>query len=484
MTLTRNLAWRDKYVEFLQQTLSIDETDCEINPFFALDEENNYILLKLSEQQFIQIFSALMTGADLTYPEMAHQVVWDFVKGINCPMDLCQLILTCMETTPEIQQFLTDYFNNQSNTNIYQSAQNQLPIEMAQGYNPTCDLDILWGGINNAIEQANQNNIDVLDIFETNTNILEISAELIDNGGENILSTVMASIVDLVQYVQDNIVDSYDGLITTAYLNEIKCDLFCLMKNDCIVTAEIITQYFYDRLSSGLATSDTFLQMVTFIISGTWSGTQLADLMFMSQFGSLAMLGVFFETVGFNNLALNVQLGMLEPSSAWTLLCECSELWTHTFDFTIDDGGFEPQDIWSTGDNAVYINGVGWSYTNTPTTGDYRRTCIIQREFDTTNILSASMTYNLTKGTNSASLQSLTAINSTVLNGATLLASDPISFLSSVTGDDQEHEVTLDNDANKVGFNVSSSIRTSAVYTGNALITSATLTGFGVNPFE
>lgn len=56
---------------------------------FAPDVETE-ILVRWTEQQWERIFSALMNGADLTYPEEAHQVVWDLLKYVEYPVAIEQ----------------------------------------------------------------------------------------------------------------------------------------------------------------------------------------------------------------------------------------------------------------------------------------------------------------------------------------------------------------------------------------------------------
>lgn len=45
------------------------------------------VLVRWTQEQWERVFSALMTGADLSYPEQSHQVVWDLLQFIEYPID-------------------------------------------------------------------------------------------------------------------------------------------------------------------------------------------------------------------------------------------------------------------------------------------------------------------------------------------------------------------------------------------------------------
>lgn len=90
-----HLAYRNRFVKELRQPL--DGVDC-FQPFVNLNPENNLIVLNLSEAQFLQIYSALLTGADIVYPDESIQVVANFLKGLHCPPPLVSEECTTYQT--------------------------------------------------------------------------------------------------------------------------------------------------------------------------------------------------------------------------------------------------------------------------------------------------------------------------------------------------------------------------------------------------
>lgn len=95
------LAWRNRFVKELSQ--EIEGADC-FSPFAFLNPDSNLIVLDLTEAQFTRMFSALLTGADITYPEESHQIQVDFLKGLHCPPSFSEA--ECVEY-PTYANFIT-----------------------------------------------------------------------------------------------------------------------------------------------------------------------------------------------------------------------------------------------------------------------------------------------------------------------------------------------------------------------------------------
>lgn len=42
----------------------------------------------MTESEWVDVFSALMTGADLSYPDRSHQVVWNLLRNLEFPISM------------------------------------------------------------------------------------------------------------------------------------------------------------------------------------------------------------------------------------------------------------------------------------------------------------------------------------------------------------------------------------------------------------
>jgi hypothetical protein len=100
----RKLAFKDRFVWELVQTAG-GETG-SLAPLSFLPDAQTFVLVSFNQAEFNRVFSALMAGADLVYPEQSHQVVWDFLKFIEYPVaipeeaDLQTINLFALNATP------------------------------------------------------------------------------------------------------------------------------------------------------------------------------------------------------------------------------------------------------------------------------------------------------------------------------------------------------------------------------------------------
>ena len=240
----------------------------------------------------------------------------------------CNDVLACI-TNPEtgIMQAIIDSVSLQTAEQFRANGQSQSGLIFGSGVNPACDLDILWGGIRSVIDLANDNNIDVLQILEVVTNPFEFVQEVI-LGIFGVELPIIQSIVDWIGWVQDNILENYEAEITTAYLNEVMCDLFCLTQDSCQLSPETLTNYFYTRLGSSLTIGSLLDETIAFLIGGVWVGTQIADVFFLSQFAFRAQLGKWFRLIGFLSVDTDFRIGANTPDNDWSILCtDCPDTW-------------------------------------------------------------------------------------------------------------------------------------------------------------
>lgn len=81
----RKLAYKDRFVWDLVQQAGGESGS--LPPLQFSPTAETQFLVSLDEGQFTRVFSALLAGADLVYPEQSHQVVWDLLKFIEYPTE-------------------------------------------------------------------------------------------------------------------------------------------------------------------------------------------------------------------------------------------------------------------------------------------------------------------------------------------------------------------------------------------------------------
>lgn len=76
------LAFRNRWVKKLVQ--QVEGVEC-FTPFVVLNPTDNLVVLNLSDEQYRQIFDCILLGADIIYPDISHQIMVNWLKGIHCP---------------------------------------------------------------------------------------------------------------------------------------------------------------------------------------------------------------------------------------------------------------------------------------------------------------------------------------------------------------------------------------------------------------
>lgn len=253
------------------------------------------------------------------------------------------------------------------------------------------------------------------------------------------------------------------------------------MKDNCGITFEQMFDYFQGYFTEDLKFY-TLLQYMTWISGVNPTGTPLVYLMTVIQLYTVYIGEQYLGIGSTNYYGISAQLG--EPDNDWSLLCDDC-VWSHTFDFTVDDGGFSAFGVvLPANPTGVWASGVGWTFTdalwsNAPV--QYRRAVAIRRDIvPDTELTSFSLTYDLTKGAYSASV---TALGMGMQLDATTPASASETSAVITNGVDKVKLITSTQTADRIYVLITPSAQPSAVYSGDVVIKSITLTGTGDNPF-
>lgn len=104
-----SLGYTDRWVRAMGGLITGD-TDCSV-PFPYLPQSTTTrIAYDWTGDTFTKLFSALKTGADLMYPELSNQLLWELLKGVHCPPPL-EANQSCVEYYPSVP-FVSFYPDN------------------------------------------------------------------------------------------------------------------------------------------------------------------------------------------------------------------------------------------------------------------------------------------------------------------------------------------------------------------------------------
>lgn len=262
--------------------------------------------------------------------------VSDIKERLMMMIEICSSMINCIENDEDVQnafsQFIINQINNNSAVqtainNVYNPVQPGMPLPehiAEQNLLPSstgCDENELWGAIVQLIDGMNVNNIDALERNESVGNAAErinlifsaipVIETLPVNEGINFLETIWT----------DDVYEAYVSNDTTSYRDTLKCDLFCIARNNgCNLSIHAVFNYFVSRLD---ATSfDSFAQFAAYLVTGTWIGTEINDMFYATQTAALFYGNKFFDLFGIRNFQDYLELGKRNPSNDWTIFCD------------------------------------------------------------------------------------------------------------------------------------------------------------------
>lgn len=367
MSSPRQLAYKDRFVWYLQQVVSSIFDDCDdFDDRYVFPDMDTRVplVIFLSQRQWTTLYSAVLTGADLSYPNTSHDVEYLFLQTVICPMnELCQAIADCILNSEATQaaliQFLAD--NGLSGGVGDPSApisdgsleENLLP----DGY--VCTDDKAFGMALAVVDAINEATTEVLQAIEIVTNPIEIAAEL----GDNIPGIGMiASAGDTAAWIQDSAKEGYDLAWSTVVRDELACLLWCEFKWDCELSLDTIWDIYLGASEASPPTGVTLEEWLAWLVLLPFTAA-LSTVATISLLGLLAMrYGSSFGdfALGIRSLEMVMQLAADDSSSDWSIVCDpCSPTWC--YEWSVGLGNLSDWTAYNSGDGPrATLSGSGW----------------------------------------------------------------------------------------------------------------------------
>jgi len=360
-------------------------------PFF-FPPEGASLLFYFTEESFLQVLSALINGAALTYPDMWLQVVWDFLQNVEYPMDLCEQIASCIATGEGTQEALRSFITGDTVINNWAKDIANTAVLTAEqlGQNllkpSVCDFDFTFNQASKLVFMLNQLSEDMFEAMEVGTNALERASLFISAipaiGGLLPFDEVLTLADNIVENVAEDYVGNYDqGLY-----DDLRCGLWCTFKDDCELSIDNALAFYEDKLGTSLPQNpiETLTAISQFILTGDIPGDftvyAMHALIIAAMRSGQEMFGINFAQLG-----LRITAAGDEADNDWGTLCDECETPPETRTPVI--GAFTG---WISGGTIAADTGDYWIATMTfvGATGDNRFTIVdtLGRTFKITNI--------------------------------------------------------------------------------------------------
>lgn len=297
------------------------------NPYF-FPAEGAYLPFFFTDETFVKVLSSLVNGAAITYGDGGRAVVWEFLRNVEFPVNMCQIIADCI-SDPESPAYaaVRDLVLNDPDINDY-ILQTAGSVTAAQITSPVvgngCDNSAVAGAVIAIVERMNDINVDALEIIEVGTNDEEKVSAVLE--GIPIFGELpIGDILDFAQDLLEDFFENYNASVTSEWKDSVSEDLYCLAKESptCELTFEQLFEYFQNRAASGLNLFSTIYDIVSFVVNGDFGTDELiASGMYAVQI-SLILRGSEFFGMTVPKMSAFTRDAL--PSTRWEEWDECGE---------------------------------------------------------------------------------------------------------------------------------------------------------------
>lgn len=332
------LAYTDRFANGDPEPLESEE--CLGTPLVLVSDEVTEVVASFTGEQFTKWLTCFQLGAELLYQGETNQLLYDFLRMVDCPVDICERVAQCLtENNEALINALADAIANNPTLRAAissaisemgsgipgqpltpeQSSQDTLPENVKDEFGD-CQLDELYGAMLFLVRRGDRAIQDFFEIVEEQSNALETSA--IVTGAIPAAGDFAQSGFEFADQLLENISEGYAAAYTEEYEIGLACDLFCIAKAGCTLTPDALVSVMAQRLSFG--EPGDFGEVMAGVGGAIFPGTNIADTAFYIYFTAMKFGQKFLNTIGFKSLTDQMALGAEQLfSSAWETECDC-----------------------------------------------------------------------------------------------------------------------------------------------------------------
>lgn len=273
------------------------------------------------------------------WTQVLSEAVWS-----EC-MEICEQIINCIVNDEDVQNALrnfvlgdeaiNNYINNIASYQVLSAAnraQNLLKPD-------ACEEGFIFNQASVLVSLLNSLSTDILQAIEVLTNGLERAEQLVSAipaiGGLFPLD----ELIGLADQVAEEVYEGYEGDWDEGLYDDLRCAIFCLIKDDCEMNIDTVITFYEGKLSASLPTDPVqmFTALLEYILGGLFPEDAAVYAMHLLVLSAIRLsqevVGVDFATMGLRIIAAGD-----ESDNDWEIICEeCgSEIWDE-WDFSTGD---------------------------------------------------------------------------------------------------------------------------------------------------
>lgn len=326
-----------------------DDAGLEIDPALSFPwpedpDERIWVPFYISLNEYTALLSAVDVGAAIAWTDDALLVYYILVRCFSGgSMQFCEKLIDCLTNDPDviaaiatligtndvIQEALRTFVTGDSAINEY-FAINALENALAASQRAMnllkpdeCGFGFVFNEVSVFVELMNTVTIDMFEAIEIGSNIFEQSAIFAGLMGSGAGTQAAASILGITDQLISFGKEEYEGAYDTALYDDIRCGIFCLVKDDCDFFIDRAFDYYSIKLDQTLPTNpiETLGAVLQFLLAGDYPGDAAVYAMHLLVIAAIRagreLLGIDFSILGLRILAAGD-----EEDNDWEVLCE------------------------------------------------------------------------------------------------------------------------------------------------------------------
>lgn len=345
-----NLSYLGSFVPQLVYQSDVDFVPIDEQFAFPDLSTPQTLVVQWSNEEYVEILSALSIGAFVIYGDRAVEVIEQFLKIVGAPLDLCSEIANCIGDSEAVQAAILNFLSDNGFANG-NSIIKPLPLpESATGENLlpegyTCDTSHLCGMARAIVNSAHDNTTELLQALEEGTDPLELVAIFVDNF-EGV--SWFGGSLEFGAWLQDELIENYDSAWSPTVENILTCAVYCKIEPECSVTLDLIIAAYAEFISATIALPDVtdieaIWEWLTNVVFGTVGASAFVAAFHWCAWQTLRFGGQLpVQFLGLRSLRDTILEAEDETDTyCASLPCDCSDDgWCYEFDFSVSDGGF------------------------------------------------------------------------------------------------------------------------------------------------
>lgn len=311
-------------------------------------------------QQAAFLFKDALTGA--SYEEACMTFCERLIECLTNDTDVQAAIANLIATNETVQDAIRDFVINDPAINgfVTDIARTSVITPEEQTTNllkpDECNFDYTFNEATVLVNLLDSLTQQVFQAIEIGTNVLERAEKLLS--ALPVVGAVIPfdEILGLGNDMVENVKEDYDNKYDDVLYDDIRCDLWCLFKDDCELSILRAALYYGEKAGVALPADpiQALQASLNFLIAGDLPGDSSVYVMHMFIL-TLIQAGQDVLGTDFAQLGVRIVAAGDDPNNDWEVICdECVETWSRTWAFDIGEiEGWES----SVGD---YTPGVGF----------------------------------------------------------------------------------------------------------------------------